>query len=140
LARTGAPLAMGHRWAVGAFVAVTGFIWVQRLVNLAAGEEANAGTSVVLSVVFVASALAAAAGLAVAWRQRWRVSPAVAGVWRVAAALTVAVWVVRATQIILDWRSPAFVAVHVVLALVSLGLAAGLWRAAAVSPPVGTRH
>jgi hypothetical protein len=51
-------------------------------------------------------------------------------VWRVAAAATLVVWVVRAAQITLAWRSPAFVAVHVLLAVVSVALAAGLWRAA----------
>jgi hypothetical protein len=50
----------------------------------------------------------------------------------VAAAVTVGVWAVRATQIIVDWRSVAFVAVHVVLAAVSVILAVRLWQQASV--------
>jgi len=42
------------------------------------------------------------------------------------------VWAVRATQIIVDWRSVAFVAVHVVLAAVSVILAVRLWQQASV--------
>jgi hypothetical protein len=56
----------------------------------------------------------------------------VATLWRVAAAVTVGVWAVRATQIIVDWRSVAFVAVHVVLAAVSVILAVRLWQQASV--------
>jgi hypothetical protein len=132
------------RWAVVAFVVVTAFIWVQRLVNLAAGDESDVAVSVVLSVVFLVMAVASAAALVAAWRHQWAVGRLVAGIWRAAALVSVAVWVVRALQITLDWRSPAFVVVHVVLAVVSVALAAGMWRAAgrsvAVSPVGSPRH
>ena len=120
------------RLAVAGFVVATAFVWVQRLVNLANGDEASIVGSVVLSVVLLVLAAAVAVGLVVTARAGWPAPPpgAVAAVWRVAAGVTIAVWLVRAVQITLAWRSPAFVAVHVVLAVVSVALAAGLWRAA----------
>ena len=116
---------------VAAFVAFTAFIWVQRLVNLAAGDESGVAVSVSLSVLLLALAAATGAGLVVVAANRWQApGRGVAMVWRSAAAVTVVVWVVRATQITLDWRSVGFVVVHVVLAAVSVALAVGLWRAA----------
>jgi hypothetical protein len=122
------------RFVVAGFVAFTMFVWVQRLVNLARGDESSVTVSVALSVVLLALAVASALGLLVVATRRWVTPPpAVAMVWRVAAAVTVVVWVVRAVQITLDWRSVGFVVVHVVLAAVSIALAGGTWRAASVS-------
>jgi hypothetical protein len=122
------------RFVVAGFVAFTMFVWVQRLVNLARGDESSVTVSVALSVVLLALAVASALGLLVVATRRWVTPPpAVAMVWRVAAAVTVVVWVVRAVQITLDWRSVGFVVVHVVLAAVSIALAVGTWRAASVS-------
>ena len=120
------------RLTVAGFVVATAFVWVQRLVNLANGDEASIVGSFVLSVVLLVSAAAVAVGLVVTARAGWPAPPSggVATVWRVAAGVTIVVWLVRAVQITLAWRSPAFVAVHVVLAVVSVALAAGLWRAA----------
>lgn len=119
------------RLVVVAFVVFTVFVWAQRLVNIAQGDETDVRLSVALSVGLLG--LGALSGLAlvmVGWAG-WPATPPVAAVvWRVAAVATVAVWVVRAVQITLDWRSPGFVVVHLVLALVSILLAAGLWRVA----------
>lgn len=119
------------RIMVTAFVAFTAFVWVQRLVNLAAGDESAVVVSTALSVVLLALAAATAVGLVAVWRAGWPAPPGwVAGVWRTAAAVTVVVWAVRAVQITVAWRSFGFVAVHVVLAAVSIALAVGTWRAA----------
>ena len=119
-----------------AFVVATVGIWAQRLVNLAAGDERAVWARGALAVTLVAAGVAAGVGVVVMAVRSWPVPPPrpVAVVWRVAAGLTVAVWVVRGIQITLDWRSVGFVAVHLVLAAVSMALAWGLWRAA------GTRH
>lgn len=123
-------MSVRHRVAVAAFVAVTGFIWVQRLVNLATGDESDPVVSVVLSVVLLALAVATGVGLVAVAAQQWTTpGKVVATVWRTAAVVTIGVWAVRTTQIVVDWRSPGFVAVHMVLAVVSAALALGLWRA-----------
>ena len=125
-------MSLGARLWVLAFIGFTAFVWVQRLVNLANGDESSVALSASLSVLLLVLALATAVGLGAVALNGWRVPPpmAVATVWRLAAAVTVVVWVIRATQIILDWRSLAFVVVHVVLALVSITLAARLWQQA----------
>jgi hypothetical protein len=123
------------RFVVAGFVAFTIFVWAQRLVNLARGDESSVMVSLTLSVLLLALAIASALGLLVVATRGWVAPPPlVAMVWRVAAGVTVAVWVVRAAQITLDWRSVGFVVVHVVLAAVSIALAVGTWRAASVSP------
>lgn len=123
------------RFVVAGFVAFTAFVWVQRLVNLARGDESAVTVSVTLSVVLLVLAVATALGLVVVAARGWTTPPPlVAMVWRVAAGVTVAVWIVRAVQITLAWRSLGFVVVHVVLAAVSIALAVGTWRAADGSP------
>lgn len=119
------------RLVVAAFVAFTAFVWVQRLVNIAEGDETDVGLSIALSVGLLGLGVLSGLALVLVGWSGWPPVPApAAAVWRVAAAATVVVWVVRAVQITLDWRSPAFVVVHVVLALVSILLAVGLWRVA----------
>lgn len=127
---SGTLLPVRRRMVVAGFVVFTAFVWVQRLVNLARGDESDIAVSVVLSVVMLVLGAASAVALAAAWRQRWSVPGWVARLWRVAAVATVVVWVVRAAQITLAWRSPGFVLVHVLLAVVSIALAVGTWRAA----------
>ena len=119
------------RLVVVAFVAFTAFVWVQRLVNIAQGDETDVGLSIALSVGLLGLGVLSGLALVMVGWAGWPAVPGAAvAVWRVAAGATVVVWVVRAVQITLDWRSPAFVAVHVVLALVSILLALGLWRVA----------
>ena len=119
-----------HRWVLG-LVAWSAFVWGNRLVNLqaddaSAGEWAVSGT---LSVVSLALAAAAAVVAVRAWRSGW--PPPSGGERRllgVLVAWTVGVWVVRGIDIALDWRSAGFVIVHLVLAAVSIVLAAAVWR------------
>lgn len=121
--------------AVGALVLWTLFVWGQRLANLAGGDESgpSAVVSLVLTVVLASLAVAAGVALLSAWR---RGAPMTAGwrqgVVRLLAVVTVAVWAVRGTGIVVDWRSPGFVAVHVVLAGVSALLAVAAWRSVGV--------
>ncbi|MCC5953606.1 MAG: hypothetical protein JJU45_16055 [Acidimicrobiia bacterium] len=127
--------------AVGALSAWTLFVWGQRLVNLATGDESgpSAVVSVVLSGVLSGLAVAAAVALVTCWRgggsmtAGWRRT-----VVQVFAGLTVAVWAVRGTAIVVDWRSPGFVAVHVVLAVVSVTLAVAAWRSVTATRQVAT--
>jgi hypothetical protein len=95
-------------------------IWAGRIRNAASGDE-GAGP-VVLALTFVGLAVAV---LATRTRNR-AVEAALAG-W------TGAVWLVRAVDIaVLSDHDAAFVAVHLVLAAVSLALAAWVGRDLAV--------
>lgn len=126
-----AVMPVRSRLVVVAFVVFTVFVWVQRLVNIAQGDETDVRLSVALSVGLLGLGVLSGLALVMVGWAGWPAAPPVAAVvWRVAAAATVVVWVVRAVQITLDWRSPGFVVVHVVLALVSIGLAVALWRVA----------
>ena len=100
------------------FACWTVVVWGARIRN-AVQDDAGAG-SIALASSFVVLGL-----LVVATRGGWR--PVVA-----LAAWTVAVWVVRAVDItLLSDHDAAFVAVHLVLAVVSVALAA--WAARAVT-------
>ena len=119
------------RLVVVAFVAFTAFVWVQRLVNIATGDESDVRVSLALSVGMLGVGVLSGLALVMVGWAGWPSVPAPAAtVWRIAAVVTGVVWVVRAVQITLDWRSVGFVVVHVVLAAVSVALAAGLWRVA----------
>lgn len=50
------------------------------------------------------------------------------GAYLAFAAWTIAVWLLRVVDIVISWRSIGFVVVHVVLGLVSVVVAAMLWR------------
>jgi hypothetical protein len=127
----GAPSAL---WAVGAFVAWTLFVWIGRIRNALTDPDLT-GTDrlgpLVLSTVFVVGAIVLGAVL---YRDHVTATPASArllrSVARVVGGYTIAVWIVRAGDIALGGdHDAAFVAVHVVLAVVSTALA--LWAAAA---------
>ncbi len=107
-----------------AFGAWTLFVWATRIDNVL-GEDGLSGAGraarLALALSFV---LVGGAAVAIWWRSRGR--PLSAGAVRVVqagAAWTVAVWVVRGIQIPLADHEAAFVVVHTVLALVSIGLA-----------------
>ena len=112
----------GRSWfqalAVPVLAAWTLFVWGGRLRNLAADPgglaEANRW-SLVSSVVFCLLAVAVIGGLVV---KRARVVTAVL------AAVTTVVWLIRGVDIALGDHSLGFIAVHVVLAVVSIGLSA----------------
>lgn len=111
---------MSRRLAPALLVAWTLFVWATRIRNIAtdtdlAGFEKVWRTG--LAVALVAAALAGVVSL-VTKRGLRSVIGALAG-------LTVITWVIRGISIAVADHSAAFVAVHLVLAVVSIGLA--LW-------------
>jgi hypothetical protein len=84
--------------------------------------------------------LALAVGGVVVLVRAWR-TPLTVGAARFLQAccgVTVVVWVVRAAQIALSDHDAAFKVVHVVLGVISIALAVGVWRVAA--PVAGRRR
>lgn len=117
------------------FIAWTFFVWGGRLRNLAAdpGGFAEASRwSLWGSVAFVSLAVVVVV-------LTWLLAPPVAKQVAVLALaiLTVGVWAVRAVDIALGDHSVAFIAVHVVLAVVSTGLAL-LSVSATIRPRAGS--
>ena len=118
----------GRRLLV-AFGAWTLFVWATRVGTAfeqddlsAAARAGRVGLAVSFTVVGIAL-------LAVAWRARGRELSAVeARVVQAAAVWTVGVWVVRGVQIAVADHEAAFIAVHVVLAVVSIALAVATAR------------
>jgi hypothetical protein len=109
--------------ATVALVVWTFLVWTTRINNIWADDGLDTAAKVGrtgLALSFTVLAAATAVGL---WRRRQRVvrwlRPLVTGF----AGWTVAVWVVRGVQIATDDHDLAFVAVHLVLAVVSIGLA-----------------
>jgi len=114
----------GARWTLGLLVAWTLFVWGTRISNALGGTESTSDkvVSIVLSVTFVALAVASAWLLVRLWRggvldRSWAAMVATFAAW------TTAVWLVRMTTIALSDNTAAFKVVHVVLGLVSIGLA-----------------
>lgn len=107
--RAAAPLAV---WSL--------FVWGLRARNLT-GDQATVGAAEIVPVVgFVVAGLVL---VSILWRTKGRalldaerlvivMIAAVTGVW----------WLVRGVEIFFDDHSAAFIAVHTVLALVSIGL------------------
>jgi hypothetical protein len=121
-----------RRWAL-ALSAWSVFVWANRLNNLRTddvGSAAERGLSYAMSVVSLLLAAVAVAFVVRAWRRGW---PEPRGAERHVllgfAGWTVLVWSARVVDIVADWRSVGFVAVHVVLGMVSIGLAVQVWRA-----------
>jgi hypothetical protein len=105
------------------------FVWVTRIRN-AAGDDAISSTTRTLAYLLSGACLAAAAALIVIALRRGPVKLLI-GI----AYAHCAVWVLRGTQIALGDRGAAFKVVHVVLALVSIGLGALLIRSASRTSP-----
>lgn len=113
--------------AVIVLAAWTAFVWITRINNALADAELSAGGkafSIVLSLSLLA--LAAASVWAV-WTAR------AVRVIQVFAAWTVLVWAVRIPMILVADHAVGFKAVHAMLGLVSIALAAVAYRVA-VSP------
>lgn len=109
--------------SVAVLVLWTLFVWVGRLRNLAAADGGFATASrwsLVGSIVFVS--LAVLVGFGLVLKNSSRVT---AGIVAVLALVTIGVWIVRAIGIVLADHSWPFIAVHCLLAVVSIGLA--LW-------------
>jgi hypothetical protein len=128
--------------AVGCFLVWTLFVWGGRIRN-AFADDSLAGWSlagpVLLSVSFTLPALL----LGVGWLVRSRTvrptgdrATALDLGTKLLATWTVAVWVVRATDIaLLGEHSTAFVLVHLALAAVSAALAVTAWSSIASNRP-----
>jgi hypothetical protein len=128
-----------RRWVLLAiFVAWTAYVWVTRITNTwSSGTESTGGKvfSTVLSGVMLALAVGGVAVLVQTWRRPLTVGTA--RFLQVFCGATVVVWVVRATQISASDHEVGFKVVHVVLGVISIALAVGVWRTAA--PVAGRR-
>lgn len=121
-------------------------VWGTRVDNVLADDGLTDGDKV-LRVALSVSFLAFGAVAVWAWRQAGRstVAPLVRVLVRVGAAWTVVVWVVRGADIALGDHAGAFIAVHLVLAVVSVALAVqavrtvdGAATGTAISPPAAS--
>jgi hypothetical protein len=129
-----------RRWVLlAAFVAWTTYIWVTRIAN-AWGSSTESTSSKVVSTVISGVMLVLAAGGLVVLVRTWRRPLTVLGAWivQVLCAVTAVVWVVRGVQILASDHDAAFKIVHVALGVISIGLAALVWRM--VAPVAGRRR
>jgi hypothetical protein len=112
----------------------TAYVWTTRIVN-AAGDTQISDTTRTLAYLLSASMLVLAAG-AVGSVFTGRALTLV----RVFVGWTVAVWAVRIPQILLAEHPVGFKVVHAALGLLSIGLAAWLYRSvfSSTREPVGT--
>jgi len=101
-------------WALALW---TLFVWGTRIVNIL--TDGGSAGALVVAVVLTALGLAAAASLA-GRRLPWAL-PALA-------VATLVVWAVRVPLVLSHDHEAAFVVVHLVLAVVSVGLAVGALR------------
>lgn len=105
------------------------FVWVGRLRNLVAepGGVLDASRwSLIGSIAFTVGGVVVVTAALARWR-RGSVGPVAKLLWPAVVALavlTVAVWSIRAVDIALGDHSIGFIVVHLVLAVVSIGLAA----------------
>lgn len=117
--------------AVAIFAAWTLLVWVQRAVNVVRSDTLSSGDrwgAMVRPAAFVLIGLAVGA-VAV------RPVPAARGRWivRVGAWATIALWLVQTVIIATRDYSTAFIAVHAVLGIVSIGLAVQAVRSTVTS-------
>ena len=108
----------------------TSYVWTTRILNAWTGDESTsrAVTATLLSASFLV--LAAATALVLVRARRRRLATAERRVLQVLAAWSAVVWLVRGVAIALADHDLGFVVVHLVLALVSIGLAVQTWRVA----------
>ena len=124
---------MAGRRLLVAFGAWTVFVWATRI-GTALDEGAEGRVALAVSFTLVGLAV-----LAVAWRARGRaLGSREVIVVRVAAVWTIGVWAVRGVQIALADHEAAFVVVHLVLAVVSIALAAAAVRTTTLPNRHGT--
>ncbi len=105
--------------AVLAFGAWSALIWLTRVRNILQDDSLDAGGK----VMWLVPALVFGVGGVVALAAWWRGIPALARPLAAVLLLTMLYWPIRTVFILFDGRSAAFRAVHVVLAVVSVGLA-----------------
>jgi fucose 4-O-acetylase-like acetyltransferase len=120
------------------FVAWTTYLWVTRIAN-AWGSSTESTSSKVISTVLAGVMLALAAAALVVLVRAWRRPLTVAGARtvQVLCGVTAVVWVVRGVQILASDHDAPFKIVHVTLGVISLVLAALVWRV--VAPVAGRR-
>ena len=128
-------MALRSRIVLLAFALWTVFVWGNRISNTLRSEESASSKtfSTVLSVILLAFAVAVIVVVVKAWNSQ--ISAGGAKVLMVAAALTVAVWLVRVPMILIadhGDKDPGFKIVHVGLGVVSVVLAALVWQIGAV--------
>ncbi|MGH9085892.1 MAG: hypothetical protein ACRDYW_10600 [Acidimicrobiales bacterium] len=121
----------GRSWVL-ALVGWTGVVWTTRIGNIWGDTGLTDGekwgrTGLALSF----TVLAVAVGLALVRRAAWlRTAVGALAGW------TIVVWVVRAVGVSTGGHDAAFVAVHLVLAVVSIALAVLAGRAVTAAAPV----
>lgn len=119
---------------VWVFCAWTLLIWVQRVRNVFDDESlvgSEVGKSLVLPVVFV---VLGGAVLAVALSKPRR--SVLKSVIQAAGVVVTGIWVVRAAMIATADHEAAFIAVHTVLAIVSIGLVWAAFKSVPAEPVV----
>jgi hypothetical protein len=106
------------------------FVWATRIRNALGDDELSTGAKAWAVGVATAFTLGGLIVLVAALR-RTKVVPAV----RALAAVTAVYWPVRVVQIALADHDATFIAVHTVLGVVSVGLAAWAWTQASATRP-----
>jgi len=112
-----------------ALVVWSAYVWSTRIRNAAGDATLSSGGkafSIGLSATFLAFAVVGLVIVVRAW-SRALTRPEVLAL-RAFAGWTVAVWVVRIPMILADDHVVGFKVVHAVLGLISIGLAAWVWR------------
>lgn len=106
-------------------------VWTTRIRNIWTDDALEVGGQLWRTALAAAFTAFAVLTVLAWWRARrravWSWTPALV---RTFAVWTVAVWLVRGTQIVLGDHGAAFIAVHTVLAVVSIGLAVWADRSA----------
>lgn len=118
-----------------ALVGWTFLVWTTRIANIWRDDELGTGEKVGRTGLALSFTVLAIAVLVAVWRRTHRSSLVAVAVL---AGWTAGVWLVRGTGILLGDEGAGFKAVHTVLAVVSIALAALAWREAsrgAVGPP-----
>lgn len=114
-------------------------IWATRIDNVLGDDDLTGAGKASRLALAISFTMLGAAVLALWWRRRRRpITPAESWVVRIAAAWTVVVWVVRGTGIALGDHGGGFIAVHSVLAVVSIGLAVWVTASGTLPPRHGT--
>jgi hypothetical protein len=110
-----------------ALVGWTFFVWTTRIANVWRDEALDTGDKLGRTGLALSFTLLAVAAVVTVWRRAGRAELVAVGAL---AAWSVAVWVVRDVRILAADHDVGFKAVHTVLAVVSIVLAALAWREA----------
>ena len=131
----GNPRVRPGTWPLIALVIWSLYVWSTRISNAAGDAALSTGSkafSIGLSLTFVAFALAGVVVLVRSWsRPR---TGAECNVLRSFAIWTVVVWAVRVPMILLADHVVGFKVVHAMLGLISIALAALVWRSTTTAP------